>query len=35
MEDGTQRSFNYGAQPAFREGDRVKVRDGKLMLMAD
>ncbi len=35
MEDGAQKSFNYGAQPAFRAGDKVKVRDGKLLLVAD
>lgn len=35
MENGEQRSFHYGSQPAFRTGDRVKVRDGKLLLLAE
>jgi outer membrane lipoprotein SlyB len=35
MENGEQKNFTYGSQPAFKSGDRVKVRDGKLLLLAD
>ena len=30
MDNGTKRTFNHGTQPAWREGDEVRVVDGKL-----
>lgn len=30
MDNGTKRTFNHGSQPAWREGDEVKVVNGKL-----
>ena len=37
MDTGATRSFNYSAQPAVREGDRVKLVDGgrRLALVAN
>ena len=35
MEGGTKKSFTYGAKPAFDKGDKVKVKNGKLALLAD
>lgn len=35
MEEGGRKTFNFGAEPAFKAGDRVKVRDGKLLLIAE
>jgi outer membrane lipoprotein SlyB len=31
MEDGTMRRFTYRSAPGMREGDRVRVLDGKLV----
>jgi len=31
LNDGTTRSFNFGAAPGFNQGDRVKVVDGSLV----
>lgn len=33
MDDGTKRSVHYEAQPPLRAGDRVKLRDGQLVLV--
>lgn len=30
MDDGTERQFDYSSEPAFANGDRVKVADKKL-----
>ncbi|KQQ45723.1 hypothetical protein ASF61_18780 [Duganella sp. Leaf126] len=30
MDNGTRRTFNFGSQPSWREGDQVKVINGKL-----
>ncbi len=32
MEDGTNRTFSYEKEPAFRAGDKVKVVDGALVV---
>ena len=35
LDDGSKRTINQDAQPAFREGDRVKIVDGnRLALLA-
>jgi outer membrane lipoprotein SlyB len=34
LDNGTRRSFTQGSNPPFREGDRVKVVDGRLALLA-
>lgn len=31
LNDGTTRQFTYGSAPAFREGDRVRVVEGRLV----
>jgi outer membrane lipoprotein SlyB len=31
LHDGTTRRFTYGSAPAFREGDRIRVVEGRLM----
>lgn len=33
MDDGSYRTLTYESQPAFRQGDRVRLRDGKLVLV--
>lgn len=35
MEGGAKKSFSYGSKPAFEKGDKVKVRNGKLALLAN
>lgn len=35
FDNGEQRTFNYAAQPEVRKGDRIKLRDGKLLLLAN
>lgn len=35
MDDGKKRNFSYKAEPAFRKGDKVRVRDGRLALVAN
>lgn len=32
MDNGETRKFSFGAEPAFKQGDKVKVRDGRLVL---
>jgi hypothetical protein len=34
LDNGIKRSFTQGSNPPFREGDRVKVVDGRLALLA-
>ena len=34
LDNGTRRSFSQESNPPFREGDRVKVVDGRLALLA-
>lgn len=34
LDNGTRRSFTQGSNPPFREGDRIKVVDGRLGLLA-
>ena len=34
LDNGTRRSFTQGSNPPFREGDRIKVIDGRLALLA-
>jgi outer membrane lipoprotein SlyB len=34
LDNGTKHSFTQGSNPPFREGDRVKVVDGRLALLA-
>jgi outer membrane lipoprotein SlyB len=34
LDNGTKRSFTQGSNPPFREGDRVKLVDGRLALLA-
>lgn len=34
LDNGTKRSFPQGSNPPFRDGDRVKVVDGRLALLA-
>jgi len=31
LNDGTHRTFNYASRPAFQEGDRVRVVQGRLV----
>jgi outer membrane lipoprotein SlyB len=31
LNDGTHRTFNYASRPAFQEGDRVRVAQGRLI----
>jgi outer membrane lipoprotein SlyB len=31
LEDGTHRSFTYQSAPGFRQGDRVRVVEGRLV----
>jgi outer membrane lipoprotein SlyB len=33
MDDGSLRTVNYPSSPPLREGDRVKLRDGQLVLV--
>ena len=33
MDDGSIRTVNYKSQPPVREGDRVRLRDGQLVLV--
>ena len=33
MDDGTHRTVTYKSQPPVREGDRVRLRDGQLVLV--
>jgi outer membrane lipoprotein SlyB len=35
MEDGKQRHFSFKSEPAFRKGDKVMLRDGKLLIVAN
>lgn len=35
MEGGDMKTFTYGSEPALQQGDKVKVRNGKLVLIAD
>ena len=35
MEGGTKKSFTYGSKPAFEKGDKVKIKNGKLALLAN
>ena len=34
LDNGTRRSFTQGSNPPFREGDRIKVVEGRLALLA-
>jgi hypothetical protein len=34
LDNGTRRSFTQRSNPPFREGDRIKVVDGRLALLA-
>jgi outer membrane lipoprotein SlyB len=34
LDNGTRRSFTQGSNPPFREGDRIKVVDGRIALLA-
>jgi len=34
LDNGTRRSFTQGSNPPFREGDRIKIVDGRLALLA-
>jgi hypothetical protein len=34
LDNGTRRSFTQGSNPPFSEGDRIKVVDGRLALLA-
>lgn len=34
MDDGRKQNFSYKSEPAYRKGDKVVVRDGKLLLVA-
>jgi hypothetical protein len=34
LDNGTRRSFTQGSNPPFREGDQIKVVDGRLALLA-
>ena len=33
MDDGTRRTVTYKSEPPVREGERVRLRDGKLVLV--
>jgi len=33
MDDGSYRTFNYKSTPPVREGERVRVRDGQLVIV--
>lgn len=35
MDNGEQKTLTYGSEPAIQQGDRVKLRNGKLALIAD
>lgn len=35
LEGGAKKSFTYPSKPAFEKGDKVKVKNGKLALLAD
>ena len=34
LDNGTKRSFTQGSNPPFRDGDRIKIVDGRLALLA-